>query len=74
MQYDTKYIYELGKGNATRRFSFTTPPEVGPDVPYTFGVIGQYHLTLYNVLGFVFIWMLHLMKYTLQMYVRYLYV
>ncbi|KAL0338873.1 UNVERIFIED_CONTAM: Purple acid phosphatase 6 [Sesamum angustifolium] len=37
----TEYIYELGKHNETRRFSFTTPPKVGPDVPYTFGVIGD---------------------------------
>ncbi|KAF5203720.1 Purple acid phosphatase [Thalictrum thalictroides] len=41
LEYDTKYIYELGNNNATRRFFFTTPPEVGPDVPYTFGVIGD---------------------------------
>ncbi|CAL5370063.1 unnamed protein product [Camellia sinensis] len=25
---------------STRQFSFTTPPKPGPDVPYTFGVIG----------------------------------
>lgn len=42
MQYDTKYIYELGKHNVTRRFSFTTPPKAGPDVPYTFGLIGEH--------------------------------
>ncbi|KAK4428787.1 Purple acid phosphatase 10 [Sesamum alatum] len=41
LKYDTQYIYELGKHNETRRFSFTTPPQVGPDVPYTFGVIGE---------------------------------
>ncbi|KAL7142115.1 hypothetical protein ABFS83_08G101400 [Erythranthe nasuta] len=41
LKFDTKYIYEVGKHNVTRRFSFTTPPEVGPDVPYTFGVIGD---------------------------------
>lgn len=42
MQFNTKYLYELGKHETKRRFSFTTPPKVGPDVPYTFGVIGQY--------------------------------
>ncbi|KAI3443536.1 hypothetical protein Pfo_000201 [Paulownia fortunei] len=41
LKYDTKYIYELGEHKETRRFSFTTPPKVGPDVPYTFGVIGD---------------------------------
>ncbi|KAL2251016.1 UNVERIFIED_CONTAM: Purple acid phosphatase 2 [Sesamum indicum] len=41
LKHDTDYIYELGKDNETRRFSFTTPPKVGPDVPYTFGVIGD---------------------------------
>lgn len=41
LQYDTKYFYQLGAGNATRRFHFTTPPKVGPDVPYTFGIIGK---------------------------------
>ncbi|KAL0308406.1 UNVERIFIED_CONTAM: Purple acid phosphatase 25 [Sesamum radiatum] len=41
LKHDTEYIYELGKHNETRRFSFTTPPKVGPDVPYTFGVIGD---------------------------------
>lgn len=40
-QHDTEYIYELGKHKHTRRFSFTTPPKAGPDVPYTFGVIGE---------------------------------
>ncbi|ESR38829.1 hypothetical protein CICLE_v10027113mg [Citrus x clementina] len=41
LKYDTKYFYQLGSGNATRRFHFTTPPKVGPDVPYTFGIIGD---------------------------------
>jgi hypothetical protein len=41
-QYDTKYFYELGIGNVARRFSFTTPPKVGPDAPYTFGIIGKF--------------------------------
>lgn len=42
MQFNTRYFYELGKHEAKRRFSFTTPPKVGPDVPYTFGIMGQY--------------------------------
>ncbi|GFY80325.1 purple acid phosphatase 25 [Actinidia rufa] len=39
LKYDTRYFYELGTHHVTRRFSFTTPPKVGPDVPYTFGVM-----------------------------------
>ncbi|KAJ0040067.1 hypothetical protein Pint_28365 [Pistacia integerrima] len=41
LKYNTKYFYELGSGTGTRRFWFTTPPEVGPDVPYTFGIMGD---------------------------------
>ncbi|KAK2379641.1 hypothetical protein P8452_36051 [Trifolium repens] len=41
LKYDTKYYYEVGLGNTTRQFWFTTPPEIGPDVPYTFGLIGD---------------------------------
>ncbi|KAE9593496.1 hypothetical protein Lal_00028830 [Lupinus albus] len=41
LKYNTKYHYEVGSGNTTRRFWFTTPPPVGPDVPYTFGLIGD---------------------------------
>uniref|UniRef100_A0A3Q7I8I3 Purple acid phosphatase n=1 Tax=Solanum lycopersicum TaxID=4081 RepID=A0A3Q7I8I3_SOLLC len=41
MQYNVTYIYQLGEHNSTRTFSFTTPPKVGPDVPYTFGIIGD---------------------------------
>ncbi|KAJ4827475.1 prolyl aminopeptidase [Turnera subulata] len=41
LEYNTKYYYEVGLGNTTRQFSFMTPPAVGPDVPYTFGVIGD---------------------------------
>ncbi|KAL6519227.1 hypothetical protein OROGR_018547 [Orobanche gracilis] len=41
LKYDTKDYYEVGIGNTTRTFWFTTPPEVGPDVPYTFGLIGD---------------------------------
>ncbi|KAG9456805.1 hypothetical protein H6P81_001313 [Aristolochia fimbriata] len=39
--YDTQYFYEVGIGNTTRQFWFRTPPRVGPDVPYTFGLIGD---------------------------------
>ncbi|KVI10708.1 Iron/zinc purple acid phosphatase-like C-terminal domain-containing protein [Cynara cardunculus var. scolymus] len=41
LEYDTKYYYEVGIGHTTRTFWFTTPPKVGPDVPYTFGLIGD---------------------------------
>ncbi|KAL3497359.1 hypothetical protein ACH5RR_040091 [Cinchona calisaya] len=41
LKHDTKYVYELGQHPVTRRFYFTTPPKVGPDVPCTFGVIGD---------------------------------
>ncbi|KAM0937223.1 putative Acid phosphatase [Dioscorea sansibarensis] len=41
LKFSTKYYYKVGIGNTTRQFWFTTPPEVGPDVPYTFGLIGD---------------------------------
>lgn len=41
LQFDTKYYYEVGLGNTTREFWFATPPKSGPDVPYTFGLIGN---------------------------------
>ncbi|PNY12404.1 purple acid phosphatase [Trifolium pratense] len=41
LEYNTKYYYEVGLGNTTRKFWFITPPEIGPDVPYTFGLIGD---------------------------------
>ncbi|KAL2254781.1 purple acid phosphatase 2 [Sesamum indicum] len=41
LEYDTKYYYEVGIGHTRRTFWFTTPPAVGPDVPYTFGLIGD---------------------------------
>ncbi|XP_061350346.1 purple acid phosphatase-like, partial [Gastrolobium bilobum] len=40
LEYDTKYYYKVGIGHTERQFWFVTPPEVGPDVPYTFGLIG----------------------------------
>ncbi|KAF5747149.1 Iron(III)-zinc(II) purple acid phosphatase precursor family protein [Tripterygium wilfordii] len=39
LEFDTKYYYEVGTGNTTRQFWFVTPPKVGPDVPYVFGLI-----------------------------------
>ncbi|KAG6496908.1 purple acid phosphatase-like [Zingiber officinale] len=41
LKYDTKYYYAVGVDHTVRTFWFTTPPEVGPDVPYTFGLIGD---------------------------------
>uniref|UniRef100_A0A2N9IUT1 Purple acid phosphatase n=1 Tax=Fagus sylvatica TaxID=28930 RepID=A0A2N9IUT1_FAGSY len=41
LEYDTLYFYELGDGDSIRQFSFRTPPKVGPEVPYTFGIIGD---------------------------------
>ncbi|PWA99271.1 purple acid phosphatase [Artemisia annua] len=41
LEFDTKYHYQLGTGQTTRRFWFMTPPPVGPDVPYTFGLMGD---------------------------------
>lgn len=40
LQHDTKYYYVVGVGQTERKFWFFTPPETGPDVPYTFGLIG----------------------------------
>ncbi|KAL9309511.1 putative Acid phosphatase [Arabidopsis thaliana] len=57
LEYETKYFYELGTGRSTRQFNFMTPPKVGPDVPYTFGVIGDLgqtyasNQTLYNYMS-----------------------
>ncbi|XP_039068545.1 purple acid phosphatase 2-like [Hibiscus syriacus] len=41
LEYDTKYYYVVGDRKSMRKFWFTTPPPVGPDVPYTFGIIGD---------------------------------
>nr|AAD20634.1 purple acid phosphatase precursor [Anchusa officinalis] len=41
LKHNTKYHYEVGIGHTVRSFWFMTPPEVGPDVPYTFGLIGD---------------------------------
>ncbi|KAG6505848.1 hypothetical protein ZIOFF_038214 [Zingiber officinale] len=42
LQHDTKYYYAIGIGHTVRTFWFTTPPKVGPDVPYIFGLIGKF--------------------------------
>ncbi|GAB2291778.1 Purple acid phosphatase 10, variant 2 [Dionaea muscipula] len=41
LEHDTKYYYEVGVGKSSRTFWFITPPQTGPDVPYTFGLIGD---------------------------------
>ncbi|KAJ8763371.1 hypothetical protein K2173_002254 [Erythroxylum novogranatense] len=41
LKHDTKYYYEVGISHTKRQFWFTTPAAVGPDVPYTFGLIGD---------------------------------
>ncbi|XP_027160129.1 purple acid phosphatase 2 [Coffea eugenioides] len=41
LQHDTKYYYEVGIDHTSRTFWFVTPPKIGPDVPYTFGLIGD---------------------------------
>ncbi|KAG2705763.1 hypothetical protein I3760_05G071000 [Carya illinoinensis] len=41
LKFNTKYYYVVGIGHTPRQFWFITPPEVGPDVPYTFGLIGD---------------------------------
>nr|GEX71172.1 zinc finger, CCHC-type [Tanacetum cinerariifolium] len=37
--YDTNYMYEIGEGNGTHQYWFTTPPKVGHVVPHAFGLI-----------------------------------
>ncbi|CAK9142057.1 unnamed protein product [Ilex paraguariensis] len=41
LKFNTKYYYEVGIGRTARTFWFITPPQVGPDVPYTFGLMGD---------------------------------
>ncbi|CAK9861308.1 unnamed protein product [Sphagnum jensenii] len=40
LQYNTKYYYKIGEVTV-REFWFLTPPEIGLDVAYTFGLIGK---------------------------------
>ncbi|KAL0325819.1 UNVERIFIED_CONTAM: Purple acid phosphatase 2 [Sesamum radiatum] len=37
----TVLLYSIRARNVTRQFWFVTPPQPGPDVPYTFGLIGD---------------------------------
>ncbi|KAJ0803945.1 putative peroxidase, Acid phosphatase [Helianthus annuus] len=41
LEYDSTYYYELGEGESARSFWFQTPPKIGPNVPYKFGIIGD---------------------------------
>ncbi|KAM1482317.1 hypothetical protein ACFX1Q_034441 [Malus domestica] len=41
LMFNTKYYYVIGIGHTERQFWFITPPEVGPDTSYTFGLIGD---------------------------------
>ncbi|KAL8543093.1 hypothetical protein ACS0TY_003831 [Phlomoides rotata] len=50
--YDTNYYYKVGTWEAARTFWFTTPPEVGLDVPYTFGLIDLLKEVWFINLGF----------------------
>ncbi|KAK1392715.1 hypothetical protein POM88_011771 [Heracleum sosnowskyi] len=52
LEYNTKYYYEIGNGHSARQFWFQTPPKIGPDVPYKFGIIGDLGQT-YNSLSTV---------------------
>lgn len=45
-QYDTKYFYKIGSGESARKFWFQTPPKIGPDAPYKFGIIGELFYTV----------------------------
>lgn len=41
LEYNTKYYYRIGTGATAREFWFQTPPEIDPDAPYIFGIIGD---------------------------------
>ncbi|KAK7264868.1 hypothetical protein RJT34_32481 [Clitoria ternatea] len=41
LEHSTKYYYKIGSGDSSREFWFETPPPVGPDTPYKFGIIGD---------------------------------
>ncbi|WZZ43624.1 hypothetical protein YC2023_039883 [Brassica napus] len=44
-----QYYYMVGVGQTERKLWFLTPPKPGPDIPYTFGLIGNCVLkTYYN--------------------------
>ncbi|KAI9117558.1 hypothetical protein K1719_011724 [Acacia pycnantha] len=50
LEYNTKYYYRIGSGDSSREFWFETPPKVGRDAPYKFGIIGDLGQT-YNSLS-----------------------
>ncbi|KAJ0030090.1 hypothetical protein Pint_13811 [Pistacia integerrima] len=50
LEYDTKYYYKIGSGDASREFWFQTPPKIDPDASYKFGIIGDLGQT-YNSLS-----------------------
>nr|BAV13986.1 phosphoenolpyruvate phosphatase [Symplocarpus renifolius] len=41
LEYDTKYYYKIGTRDSAREFWFQTPPTIGPDSTYKFGIIGD---------------------------------
>lgn len=51
-QYDTKYYYRIGNESSAREFSFSTPPKIAPDAPYTFGIIGDLGQTFHSLSTF----------------------
>jgi len=48
-QHSTKYYYRIGSGDSSREFWFETPPKVGPDATYKFGIIGKLSVSLHNL-------------------------
>ncbi|KAJ3708086.1 hypothetical protein LUZ61_011791 [Rhynchospora tenuis] len=50
LEYNTKYYYKIGAGDSAREFWFQTPPDIDPDAPYKFGIIGDLGQT-YNSLS-----------------------
>ncbi|CAN1290030.1 Bifunctional purple acid phosphatase 26 [Linum perenne] len=50
LEYATKYYYKIGDGESSRMFWFQTPPEIHPDAPHKFGIIGDLGQT-YNSLS-----------------------
>ena len=35
--------------NSAREFWFQTPPKIGPDAPYTFGIIGKLYVPVFKM-------------------------
>jgi len=52
LQYNTTYSYKIGEVSV-REFWFLTPPEIGLDVAYTFGLIGKLSRILAWIIYFV---------------------